>query len=84
MVPALSRTGLCCHLHLRKVTIKSVRQKNEIIAYLTSHVSAKNADIAELLGIKSTRVKQLLKELLDDDIIVAEGSNRTRIYKLKA
>ena len=67
----------------KKVTIKSARQKNEIITYLTDHVSAKNTDIAELLGVKSTRVKQLLKELLDEGVVVAEGSNKNRVYKLK-
>lgn len=67
----------------KKVTIKSARQKNEIITYLTDHVSAKNKDIAELLGVKSTRVKQLLKELLDEGVVVAEGNNKNRVYKLK-
>ena len=67
----------------KKVTIKSARQKNEIITYLTDHISAKNIDIAELLGVKSTRVKQLLKELLDEGVVVAEGSNKNRVYKLK-
>ena len=67
----------------KKMTIKSARQKNEIITYLTDHVSAKNIDIAELLGVKSTRVKQLLKELLDEGVVVAEGSNKNRVYKLK-
>lgn len=67
----------------KKVTVKSARQKNEIIAYLTDHVSAKNSDIAELLDVKSTRVKQLLKELLDEGTIVTEGGNRNRTYKLK-
>jgi len=67
----------------KKVTIKSARQKNEIITYLTEHVSAKNTDIAELLGVKSTRVKQLLKELLDEGGVVAEGNNKNRVYKLR-
>ena len=67
----------------KKATIKTTRQKNEIITYLTDHVSAKNTDIAELLGVKSTRVKQLLKELLDEGVVVAEGNNKNRIYKLK-
>ena len=67
----------------KKVTIKSARQKNEIITYLTDHVSAKNTDIAELLGVKSTRVKQLLKELLDEGVVVAEGNNKNRVYKVK-
>ena len=67
----------------KKATIKAARQKNEIITYLTDHVSAKNIDIAELLGVKSTRVKQLLKELLDEGVVVAEGNNKNRVYKLK-
>ncbi len=37
-----------------------------IVAYLTDHISEKSADIAELLGVKSTRVKQLLKESKPD------------------
>lgn len=66
------------------MTIKKAQQKNEIIIYLTDHISAKNADISELLGVKSTRVKQLLKELIDEDVIITEGGNRNRVYKLKA
>lgn len=68
----------------KKVTIKSARQKSEIIVYLTDHIPAKSADIAELLGVKSTRVKQLLRELQDEGIVVTEGGNRNRIYKLKS
>ena len=68
----------------KKVTIKSARQKEEIITYLTDHISARSADIAELLGVKSTRAKKLLSELTAEEIVVAEGGNRNRIYKLKA
>ena len=68
----------------KKTTIKSARQKEEIIAYLTDHISARSADIAELLGVKSTRAKKLLSELTAEDIVVAEGGNRNRTYKLKA
>ena len=68
----------------KKAPIKKTRQKNEIILYLTDHASAKSADISELLGLKSTRVKQLLKELIDEGVIVTEGGNRNRVYKLKA
>lgn len=68
----------------KKETIKSARQKAEIIEYLTDHVFAKNADIAALLRVKSTRVKKLLSELIADNIIVAEGGNKNRVYKLKS
>ena len=68
----------------KKATIKSMRQKEEIINYLTDHISAKNSDIAALLGVKSTRVKKLLSELITEGVVVAEGGNRNRTYKLKA
>lgn len=68
----------------KKVTIKSARQKSEIIAYLTDHVSAKSADIAEILGVKSTRVKKLMSEMIAEEIVVAEGANRNRTYRLKS
>ena len=67
----------------KKAAIKSARQKEEIVAYLTDHISARSADIAELLGVKSTRAKQLLKGLLDEGVVIAEGGNKNRVYKLK-
>ena len=68
----------------KKETIKTVKQKNEIILYLTDHTSAKSADIAALLDVKSTRVKKLLSELIAEGVVVTEGSNRNRTYKLKS
>ena len=68
----------------KKTTIKTARQKNEIITYLTDHISARSADIAELLGVKRTRAKKLLSELTAEEIVVAEGGNRNRTYKLKS
>jgi len=67
----------------KKVTIKSQQQKKEMIDYLLNNETAKNSDFAELLGVKSTRVKQLLKELVDAEMVVAEGGNRNRSYRLK-
>ena len=66
------------------MTTKSARQKEEIITYLTDHISVISADIAELLGVKSTRVKKLLSERTAEEIVVAEGGNRNKTYKLNA
>ena len=66
------------------MTTKSARQKEEIITYLTDHISVISADIAELLGVKSTRAKKLLSELTAEEIVVAEGGNRNKTYKLNA
>lgn len=53
------------------------------VCILTDHVSTENSDIAELLGVKSMRVKQLLKERQDEGAIIAEGGNKNHMYKLK-
>ena len=66
------------------MTTKSARQKEEIITYLTDHISVISADIAELLGVKSTRAKKLLSERTAEEIVVAEGRNRNKTYKLNA
>jgi Mn-dependent DtxR family transcriptional regulator len=69
---------------IKSVTIKSDDNKKAIIDYLTENESGKNSDLAQLLGVKSTRVKQLIYKLIEDDIIVTEGANRNRVYKLKS
>ena len=68
----------------QKPPIKTAAQKAAVIEYLTDHISGSNADFAELLGLKSTRVKELLRSMVAEGIIVAEGNNRMRIYKLKS
>lgn len=67
---------------LRKTKIAA--QKALIIEYLTNHASAKCADIATLIGVKDARAREVLSKLIADDIVVAEGGNRNRTYKLKS
>ena len=47
----------------KKPPIKTAAQKAAVIEYLTDHISGSNADFAELLGLKSTRVKELLRPI---------------------
>ena len=68
----------------KKTKMESAQQKEEIIVYLTDHISAKSAEIAELLSVRNTRAKKLLSELTAEEIVVAEGGNRNRTYKLKS
>ena len=68
----------------KKVPIKTSAQKEQIIAYLTDHPRAAAAELCELLDVKPTRVRNLLRELSAEDIVVAEGGNRNRTYRLKA
>ena len=58
--------------------------KETIIAYLTDTPEAKASSIAEFIGLKPSRTRDYLNELIAEGIVVAEGSNRNRTYRLKA
>ena len=68
----------------KKAAAKTVAHKQAIISYLTENVSAKSTDIAELLGLKPVKAKEILFEMVDEQIIVAEGGDDATAYKLKA
>ena len=68
----------------KKMTLKTLNHKRAVVSYLTENISAKSREIAELLGLKSSRAREILAEMADDGVIVAEGEGRSRIYRLKA
>ena len=68
----------------KKISSKTQSQREAIIEYLTVNVSAPNAALAQLLDLKPTRVRELLKGLIEDGIVVSEGDKKNRIYKLKS
>ncbi|MBD5145376.1 MAG: AAA family ATPase [Ruminococcus sp.] len=57
--------------------------KQRIIEYLKDHISAGSLDIADYLGLKSSRTRDYLNELIAEDVVVSEGGNKNRKYKLK-
>ena len=62
----------------------NAKMKETIIAYLTDNPEAKASSIAEYIGLKPSRTRDYLNELIAEGIVVAEGSNRNRTYRLKA
>lgn len=61
-----------------------VIQKDLIIDYLTDNPSATTSEISTLLGVSNPRARAVLSKLTAEGIIVAEGANRNRRYKLKS
>ena len=41
----------------------------------------KSVDVAEGIGLGKTRTNELLRGLVNDGILVAEGSARNRVYR---
>jgi predicted HTH transcriptional regulator len=57
-------------------------KKQAIIDYLVEHETAASGEISTLLGVTQARVRVLMKELIDDGVVIAEGVNRYRTYRL--
>lgn len=47
------------------------------------NVTAGSNELADLLGLKASRIKVILSEMVADKIIVAEGDFKNRVYRLK-
>ncbi len=58
--------------------------KEQILEYLTDHVTGTNAEFRAITGLSAARVIMLIKDLLQEELIVAEGTHRSRTYRLKA
>lgn len=67
----------------KKMSAKTIEHRNHIVDYLTVNVTAGRNELAQLLGLKDSRVKVILSEMVADEIIVAEGDFKTRVYRLK-
>lgn len=66
----------------KKSAIKA-ENKMRIIEFLAGADSAKASEIAEYVGLKPSRTRDYLKELISEDIVAAKGANRNRTYQLK-
>jgi predicted HTH transcriptional regulator len=63
---------------------KSDERKRAIVDFLASHVASTSKEIAEHIGIGSDRARVYLQELATAGVVIAEGENRNRIYRLKS
>ncbi len=68
----------------KRAAEKSAAHKQAIISYLTENISANRREIAGLLGLAPARAKEILDEMVEADLLVAEGEKRKTVYKLKA
>ena len=59
------------------------RTKQAILDFMKGKDFVKASEIAEAIDLKSSRTRDYLGELVKEGLIITEGSNRNRIYKLK-
>ena len=61
---------------------KSARSRAAILSFLEDGRLAKSADIAQGVGLSTSRTNELLKELVEAGAVAAEGEARSRAYRL--
>lgn len=60
-----------------------MEQYDKILKLMDDGSWHKTAEIAENLGLKDTRTKELLKELVGLEKLVDNGKTKGKMYKLK-
>ena len=58
----------------------AINYKDKILEYLKENLEARSQDIALFIGLKQSRTKDYLSELVEEGKIVANGANKNRTY----
>ena len=67
----------------KKLSKKKIEQYDKILKLLDDGEWHKTAEIAGNLGLKDTRTKELLKELIVLDKLIDNGKTKGKLYRLK-
>ena len=54
-----------------------------IVEYLAEHEEARSQEISAYIGLKISRTKIYLADLVEEGKIVSNGANKNRTYSLK-
>lgn len=66
----------------KKPTKKTKFQNDRILEFMNEEEEYRLSEFCDLLGLKETRTKELLKGLIDAGFIEATGKNKTKRYRL--
>jgi predicted HTH transcriptional regulator len=61
----------------------AINFKKKIVEYLAEHGEARSQEIANFIGLKISRTKDYISELVEEGEIVPNGANKNRTYSLK-
>lgn len=83
LIKSADKKALIKSADKKKLTNKTRQQLEKIIEYMEPDREYRIAEIAEVLGIKETRARELVRELIRIKKIDATGKNKGRRYRLK-
>ena len=65
----------------KKATIKTQENMQKVLEYMDYEKGYALTEICEVLGLKATRTKEILKKLISENKVEALGGNRNRRYR---
>ena len=65
----------------KKVTKKRQGQYEKILTFMKPNVWYKASDLMNVLGVKETRTKELLRALIRDEKLIDDGATKGKRYK---
>ena len=68
----------------RTIPVRKAVLKEAIVSYLTENITATTSELCGLLGLRPSRVRYVLRELTEEDIVISQGNGRNRTYRLKS
>lgn len=60
---------------------RTLAHRQAISDYLSTHGTAQRKDLEKILSLHSSRTREILRSMIADGMILAEGSNKNRSYK---
>jgi len=68
----------------KKASNKKIDSQIElIIGHMSDGELYSSKELGEILGVKDSRTKTILRKMVDEGLIMTEGNNRNRKYKIK-
>ena len=80
---APERTTLTLSVGRKPVGKTTQLRRDQVMDYLTVRVRATRAELADLLGVKDARVREILGGMTAEGILEAEGRGKQAVYKLR-
>lgn len=68
---------------ITKKSAINTRTKAAILSFMQGKGAVKASQIAEAIHLQPSRTRDYLAELIEEGVIIAEGANRNRVYRLK-
>lgn len=68
----------------RSQPVVAADRKHQIVLFLEEHGQAKVSDFAQIIGLSEGRVRNVLREMVNDGTIEKIGNNRYAFYVLKS